>query len=146
MEGAYSGFISTWEGEPGNPSPLGVMVNYNGGYEARNLFSKNTHGVAHHKDVQRFLLQAEQIWGQDQDIASMYTGKALVSNWIDDPLARAAFTSPAVGVMTTWWGAQWETVEDIYFAGEAYDEEYWSYMNGAILSGERVAQEIQQNY
>jgi monoamine oxidase len=61
----------------------------------------------------------------------MYTGKALVSNWIDDPLARAAFTSPAVGVM---------------FAGEAYDEEYWSYMNGAILSGERVAQEIQQNY
>jgi monoamine oxidase len=146
MEGAYSGFISTWEGEPGNPSPLGVMVNYNGGYEARNLFSKNTHGVAHHKDVQRFLLQAEQIWGQNQDITSMYTGKALVSNWIDDPLARAAFTSPAVGVMTTWWGAQWETVEDIYFAGEAYDEEYWSYMNGAILSGERVAQEIQQNY
>jgi monoamine oxidase len=146
MEGAYSGFISTWEGEPGNPSPLGVMVNYNGGYEARNLISRNIHGVAHHKDVQRFLLQAEQIWGQDQDIASMYTGKALVSNWIDDPLARAAFTSPAVGVMTTWWGAQWETVEDIYFAGEAYDEEYWSYMNGAILSGERVAQEIQQNY
>jgi monoamine oxidase len=121
MEGAYSGFISTWEGEPGNPSPLGVMVNYNGGYEARNLISRNTHGVAHHKDVQRFLLQAEQIWGQNQDIASMYTGKALVSNWID-------------------------AVEDIYFAGEAYDEEYWSYMNGAILSGERVAQEIQQNY
>ncbi len=73
-------------------------------------------------------------------------GKALVTNSIDDPFARAAFTSPAVEVMTGWWGAQWETVEDIYFAGEAYDEEYWSYMNGAILSGERVTQEIQQNY
>ena len=33
----YSGFISTWEGEPGNPSPLGVLVNYNGGAEARKV-------------------------------------------------------------------------------------------------------------
>lgn len=31
-------------------------------------------------------------------------------------------------------------------AGEAYDEELWSYMDGAISSGERVAREIQQNY
>ena len=48
--------------------------------------------------------------------------------------------------MTVWWGAQWETEGNIFFAGEAYDEEYWSYMNGAILSGERVAKEIHQNY
>ena len=119
----YSGFISTWEGEPGNPSPLGVMVNYNGGFEARN-------------DLAFFVRRR----------VSKYNGKALVSNWIDDPLHRSAFTSPAVGTMTSWWGAQWETEGNIYFAGEAYDEEYWSYMNGAILSGERVAQEIQQNY
>ena len=136
-------FISTWEGEPGNPSPLGVMVNYNGGYEARNLRSKKLHGEANKKDVTRFLAQAEQIW---PGIAAKYTGKALVSNWLDDPLARSAFTSPSVGTMTSWWGAQWETEGNIFFAGEAYDEEYWSYMNGAILSGERVAQEIQQKF
>ena len=89
-------FISTWEGEPGNPSPLGVMVNYNGGYEARNLRSKKLHGEANKKDVTRFLAQAEQIW---PGIAAKYTGKALVSNWLDDPLARSAFTSPSVGTM-----------------------------------------------
>ncbi len=33
-------FISTWEGEPGNPSPLGVLVNYNDGFEIRNPASK----------------------------------------------------------------------------------------------------------
>ena len=143
-DGDYRGFISTWEGEPGNPSPLGVLVNYNGGYEARNLKTNNLHGPARPQDVNRSLEQAELIW---PGISAEYNGKALVSNWIDDPLARSAFTSPSVGTMTSWWGAQWEyDNNDIYFAGEAYDEEYWSYMNGAVLSGERVAQEIQQNY
>ena len=143
-EGNYRGFISTWEGEPGNPSPLGVLVNYNGGYEARNL-RKNSplHGVARAKDVNRVLAQAESIW---PGITAEYNGRALVSNWIDDPFARSAFTSPAVGTMTSWWGAQWQTEGNIYFAGEAYDEEYWSYMNGAVLSGERVATEIHQNF
>lgn len=46
--------------------------------------------------------------------------------------------------MTVWWGAQWETESNIYFAGEACDEEVWSYMDGAIRSGERVATEIAQ--
>ena len=143
-EADYRGFISTWEGEPGNPSDLGVLVDYNGGYEARNLKSRNLHGPAKAQDVNRVLEQAELIW---PGITARYNGKALVSNWIDDPLARSAFTSPSVRTMTYWWGAQWEyDNNNIYFAGEAYDEEYWSYMNGAILSGERVAQEIQQNY
>jgi monoamine oxidase len=150
-------FISTWEGEPGNPSLLGVMVDYNGGYEARNLASYTQngtlHGVAAQDDVDRFLAQAQKIWGNDgpngTDIWSKWTGKALVTTWINDPFQRSAFTSPAVGTMTSWWGGQWEPPtngSNIYFAGEAYDTEYWSYMNGAILSGERVAKEIHQNY
>ena len=121
------------------------MVNYNGGYEARNLKSKNLHGPASKLDVNRTLAQAELIWPGISD--KYVNGMALVSNWIEDPLAKSAFTSPSVGTMTTWWGGQWESQIDgkIFFAGEAYDEEYWSYMNGAILSGERVAQEIHQN-
>jgi len=142
----WSGFISTWEGDPGNPSPLGILVNYNGGHEARSLKSKNLHGPAHKLDVNRVLAQAELVW---PGISAKYVpGMALVTNWIDDPLAKSAFTSPTVGTMTTWWGAQWKSdiPGNLFFAGEAYDEEYWSYMNGAILSGERIALEIHQNY
>jgi len=141
----WSGFISTWEGDPGHPSMRGILVNYNGGKEARKLRSRNLHGPAAEQDVNRVLAQAEQIW---PGISELYVGKALVSNWIDDPLAKSAFTSPTVGTMTSWWGAQWESdlAGKFLFAGEAYDEEMWSYMDGAILSGERIALEIQQNY
>jgi monoamine oxidase len=142
----WTGFISTWEGDPGNPVERGILVNYNGGYEARSLRSSALHGPANQADVDRVLEQAEMIW---PGISAKYiSDTALVSNWIDDPLAGSAFTSPSVGTMTTWWGAQWESdiPGNIFFAGEAYDEEQWSYMNGAILSGERIALEIHQNY
>jgi monoamine oxidase len=141
----WTGFISTWEGDPGHPSNKGILVNYNGGHEARSLRSSALHGLADPADVDRVLVQAEMIW---PGISAKYIpGTALVSNWIDDPLAKSAFTSPTVGTMTSWWGAQWESdiPGNIFFAGEAYDEEYWSYMNGAILSGERIAKEIAQS-
>ena len=91
LPGEYRGFISTWEGEPGNPSPLGVLVNYNGGPEARNLTSTLVngvlHGVADPADVDRVLVQAEMVW---PGISARYNGNAVVPNWIGPP-------SP------TWW-------------------------------------------
>jgi len=135
-------FISTWEGEPGNPSPLGLLVDYTGGIQGRNLGGADFLGVADPADVNQVLAQIEQIW---PGITGKYNGKAIVSNWWDNPFSKGAFVSPSVNVMTQWWGAQWVTEGNMYFAGEACDEEYWSYMNGAILSGERVAKEIHQS-
>ena len=137
-------FISLWEGDAGHPSSNGILVNYNGGIASRNMDNNVIQGVADPLVVQDLLAQFENLWGGG--ITGMYLGNAIVSNWWDDPLAKGAFTSPTVGTMTSWWGAQWASEGNIYFAGEAYDEEYWSYMNGAILSGERVAKEIHQNY
>ena len=139
-------FISTWEGEPGNPSPLGLLVDYNGGIEGKTLRKakggNDYFGIANKRDVNRVLSQIEQIW---PGIGAKYTGKALVSNWWDNPYSKGAFVSPGVNTMTVWWGAQWEVEGNIHFAGEACDEEYWSYMDGAIRSGERVAKEIAQS-
>ena len=137
-------FISTWEGDPGHPSAKGILVDYNGGVASRNMDPSVIHGTADPLVVQDLLAQFENLWGGG--ITGKYLGNAIVSNWWDAPLAKGAFTSPTVGTMTSWWGSQWASEGNIYFAGEAYDEEFWSYMNGAILSGERVAKEIHQNY
>jgi monoamine oxidase len=141
---AYSepdGFINSWESEPGNPSTMKVLSNYTGGARGRKLKGRDYLGVASSADVSRILSDWEAIW---PGISSKYTGNAVVSNWWDHPLTKGAFVSPVIGTMTSWWGAQWETQGNIFFAGEACDPEYWSYMNGAILSGERVAKEISQ--
>ena len=136
-------FISTWEGNPGNPTDFGLLVNYTGGVDARKMFGKTIHGVANQKDVARVMPQIEQIW---PGISNLYTGKAVVSNWWENPYSLGAFTSPTINTMTVWWGAQWETEGNMYFAGEAYDHEGWSYMDGAIRSGERAATAIHQGY
>jgi monoamine oxidase len=143
------GFISTWEGNPRSPSGLGIIVNYTGGYAGEALRDSTAipgaqapyFGQAAGKDVARVLGDFDKIW---PGIKSQYTGRALVSNWWGNPYSRGAFISPDIGAMTSWWGAQLEREGYIHFAGEACDVEYWSYMNGAIRSGERVAQEIAQ--
>ncbi|MCP4878584.1 MAG: hypothetical protein GY896_24290, partial [Gammaproteobacteria bacterium] len=146
---AYSkpdGFISTWEGDPGSPSEMGILVDYTGGAASRSMRRWDALGVAQYEDVERTLGEWENIW---PGISAKYTGdaanvRAWQCNWLDHRYSKGAFVSPATETMTVWWGAQWETEGNIYFAGEACDEEYWSYMNGAILSGERVAKEIHQ--
>ncbi|MFT7461210.1 MAG: monoamine oxidase [Planctomycetota bacterium] len=137
-------FISLWEGDAGHPSSKGILVDYNGGVASRAMDNNVIQGTADPLVVQGLLAQFENLWGGG--ITGMYNGNAVVSNWWDDPLAKGAFISPVVGTMTSWWGAQWAPEGNIYFSGEAYDEEGWSYMNGAIASAERVAKEIHQNY
>ena len=98
-------FISTWEGEPGNPSSLGVLVDYNGGVEARALKNNIYHGEAHPNNVNHLIGYFSQVWPYTEaELMQKYTGKALVANWWDYPFAQGAFTSPTLGTMTTWWG------------------------------------------
>jgi monoamine oxidase len=143
------GFISTWEGNPKSPSEKGIIVNYTGGYAGETLGRAGPipgamspyFGEAARADVQRVLADFETIW---PGIAGEFTGKALVSNWWDYPYSHGAFVSPDIGAMTTWWGAQWEREGNIHFAGEACDPEHWSYMDGAIRSGEAAAKAVAQ--
>jgi monoamine oxidase len=141
---SYSGpdsFISTWEGDTTSPSDKGIIVNYTGGYWGEHLSGRLYHGPAHNSDVNRLLAEYDKIW---PGISAQYTGKALVSNWWQNPWSRGAFVSPVVGTMTGFWGAQFSREGNILFAGEACDVDYWSYMNGAISSGERIARELAQ--
>ncbi|AZQ12401.1 flavin monoamine oxidase family protein [Shewanella khirikhana] len=141
---SYSGpdsFISTWEGDTTSPSDKGIIVNYTGGYWGEHLSGRLYHGPAHSSDVNRLLAEYDKIW---PGISAQYTGKALVSNWWQNPWSRGAFVSPVVGTMTGFWGAQFSREGNILFAGEACDVDYWSYMNGAISSGERIARELAQ--
>ncbi|NVK11373.1 MAG: FAD-dependent oxidoreductase [Gammaproteobacteria bacterium] len=135
-------FVTTWEANPASPSEKGVLVNYTGGVRGRNLGGNEIFGPAAASDVNRLLNDFDQIW---PGAAAAYTGNAIVSNWYDNPLANGSFTSPRLGHYTSWWGALFEDSGNLLFAGEGTDRETWGFMEGGILSGERVATYLAQS-
>ncbi|MCP4430843.1 MAG: hypothetical protein GY806_07695 [Gammaproteobacteria bacterium] len=57
-----NGFISTWEGDQGSPSEMGILVDYTGGAASRSMRRWDALGVAQYEDVDRTLSEWENIW------------------------------------------------------------------------------------
>jgi monoamine oxidase len=64
-----------------------------------------------------------------------------VQRWPDDPFARGAFSVFYPGQMTRWAGVAARAEGRLHFAGE-HTSAFSGWMEGALGSGERVAQEI----
>lgn len=74
------------------------------------------------------------------EIASQ-TGKSFVQIWGEDPFAGGAFSVFKPGEMTAWAETMGKSEGRVHFAGEHLSP--WNgWMEGALWSGERVAQEI----
>src|SRR5258706_2265716 len=69
--------------------------------------------------------------------------KSTIQRWTGEPYARGAFVVFRPGQMTRWASALSRSEERVYFAGE-HTAPWNGWMEGALWSGERVAQEILQ--
>jgi monoamine oxidase len=69
--------------------------------------------------------------------------KTYIQRWVDEPYARGAFTVFQPGQMSGWSTAITRPERGVYFAGE-HTSPWTGWMEGALWSGERVAQEILQ--
>jgi monoamine oxidase len=69
--------------------------------------------------------------------------KSFVQRWVDEPYARGAFTVFRPGQMTQWGAAIGRPEPQVHFAGE-HTSAWNGWMEGALWSGEHVAQEILQ--
>ncbi|HYM18264.1 MAG TPA: FAD-dependent oxidoreductase, partial [Micropepsaceae bacterium] len=66
-----------------------------------------------------------------------------IQRWVEEPFARGAFSMFGPGEMTRWTAAMLKPEGRLHFAGEHLSP--WSgWMEGALWSGERAAQEIIQ--
>ena len=74
----------------------------------------------------------------EQELQKTYTQR-----WVDEPYAKGAFTVFRPGEMTGWGTAIAKAEGRIHFAGE-HTSPYTGWMEGALMSGERAAQEILQ--
>ncbi|MFZ9407945.1 MAG: flavin monoamine oxidase family protein, partial [Burkholderiaceae bacterium] len=135
---------STWETNPSLSRALerGVLTDYSGGLRAARL------------DPGRVQSEAEAFLGA---LDRVYPGSAVLArrdnrrrvqahleNWSLNPLFKGAYTNNAPGYFTTLEGLYARPAGNIFFAGEHTDSfySYQGFMEGALLSGARAADEV----
>ena len=141
---AYSdpgGFQVVWDGSVASPSPRGVLVDYTGGTKGTQLKGPGAFGVASDADVTEFLSAIEPVF---PGTTAAYNGRALKSSWVDDPWHHGAYSHWGIGHYTGFSGAEGLQEGAIHFCGEHTSVDYQGFIEGAVRSGERVAQEIHQ--
>jgi monoamine oxidase len=68
---------------------------------------------------------------------------SLITRWAADPYAQGSYSYTAVGASADDYSALAEPVDErLFFAGEATHRDYPATVHGALLSGERAAEEI----
>ncbi|PFX17976.1 Polyamine oxidase [Stylophora pistillata] len=65
--------------------------------------------------------------------------------WSKEPLTQGAFSDPVVGMTSKDWENIGKNLGRLYFAGEATSEEWYGYMQGAYLTGDKKGKMIAEN-
>jgi monoamine oxidase len=131
---ADTGYQCTWDVTRGQDGTQGILVDYTGGSVGADFGSLSPTDYA-----RRFLGQLEPAM---PGISRLWNGRVLLDNWAAYPWTRGAYSYWAVGQYTTIAGAEREAVRGCHFAGEHTSIDFQGYLNGAVESGARAAQEI----
>lgn len=134
---ADTGFQSTYEVTRGQPGKSGILVDYTGG-EIGAGFNVGTPTTR----AEMFLEQLEPVL---PGISSKWNGKATIDFWPGFQWTRGSYSFWKVGQYTKFAGIEGEREGNCHFAGEHTSIEYQGYLNGAVESGERAADEIIQD-
>jgi monoamine oxidase len=131
---ADTGYQNTWEVTRGQPGATGILVDYTGG-TIGNSFGSGTPSSR----AQQFLGQIEPVL---PGISSRWNGRATVDYWAANPLTKGSYSYWKVGQYTKFAGAEGEQVGSCHFAGEHTSIDNQGYLEGAVETGGRAADEI----
>jgi monoamine oxidase len=131
---ADTGYQNTWEVSRGQPGAAGILVDYTGG-TIGNSFGSGTPASR----AQQFLGQIEPVL---PGITPRWNGRATVDYWAANPLTKGSYSYWKVGQYTKFAGAEREAVGTCHFAGEHTSVDNQGYLEGAVETGQRAADEI----
>lgn len=137
----WHGFCSAWDasqhlGPHGAPA---LLVGYPGGSTGRDVLTGTAHGPAPAADVTWLLDQIEPIFPGTHHA---YSGRAYEDHWSASPFSKGAYSYWRPRQQTSWVGVEADPVGNVHFAGEHTEPAHQGYLNGAVVSGERVARTI----
>ena len=79
-------------------------------------------------------------------IKSKWNGRATLDYWPAYPFTRGSYSYWKVGQYTKFSGIEREPESGVHFAGEHTSIDFQGYLNGAVESGQRAANEILAAY
>jgi monoamine oxidase len=122
----------TWESSRGQAGERGILTNYLGGTGAKPF------------TTERFDKFRDELNRILPGISGKFDGKRALMNWPEYKFTRGSYTCPLVGQYTTLLKVTGEPELDgrLIFAGEHTSGDFSGFMNGAVQSGNRAAQEI----
>jgi monoamine oxidase len=136
---ADTGYQNTWEVSRAQPGASGILVDYTGGNIGASFGAGTPDGRA-----REFLAQLEPVL---PGISAKYNGKATIDFWTAYPWTKGSYSYWKVGQYTGFSGVEKERRGKIHFCGEHTSQDFQGYLNGAVETAERVAnQEILADY
>jgi monoamine oxidase len=131
---ADTGYQNTWDVTRAQPGASGILVDYTGGTIGASFGSGTPTDRA-----SQFLGQLEPVL---PGISARWNGRATVDYWTGYPWTKGSYSYWKVGQYTKFSGA--ERLQDgaCHFAGEHTSIDFQGYLNGAVESGERAADEV----
>ncbi|HZS16749.1 MAG TPA: NAD(P)/FAD-dependent oxidoreductase [Candidatus Udaeobacter sp.] len=128
------GYQATWEVSRAQTGNAGILVNYTGAQVA-DTFGNGTP----EEHAAEFLAQIEPAL---PGLSSRWNGRATVDWWAGNPYTRGSYSYWQVGQYTRFAGIEGEPEGAVHFCGEHTSIDAQGYLEGAVETGERVADEI----
>ncbi len=134
---ADTGYQNTWEVTRAQAGTSGILVDYTGGKIGAS-FSTGTP----QERAQQFLAQLEPVL---PGISKKWNGKATLDYWTGYPWTKGSYSYWKVGQYTKFAGVERERegrALNCHFAGEHTSVDFQGYLNGAVETGQRAANEV----
>jgi monoamine oxidase len=131
---ADTGYQNTWDESRAQGGRSGILVNYTGGTVGAGFGSGTPT-----KRAQQLLAQLEPLL---PGITAKWNGRATVDFWLGNPWSKGSYSFWKVGQYTRFAGVEGEPEGNVHFAGEHTSVNSQGYLNGAVETGQRAAQEL----
>jgi len=135
---ADTGYQNTWEVSraQGGGKGKGLLVDYTGGTIGASFGTGTPSSRA-----QQFMSQLKPLF-PGIDIPSHATGRATIDFWTAYPWTLGSYSYWKVGQYTKFSGMEKTRQGNCHFCGEHTSQDFQGYLNGAVETGERAADEI----
>ena len=129
-----TGYQATWETTRAQRGTAGILVGYTGGVLADAIGTGKAASQA-----AKFLGQIEPVL---PGISAHFNGRATVDCWRNDAFTRGSYSYWKVGQYTKFAGIEGVQEGNAHFCGEHTSIDAQGYLEGAVETGERAANEV----